>query len=331
MKTIDYSAIKSNAKYFKNILGKSKLCAVVKNDAYGHGLLPTATALAQIADCFAVGNAADAVAIKPVVRDVLALLPLNYRDTVIAVNAGAILTVDSFDTLDIVARVSKQLSIQPRVHIKIDSGMSRLGFTETQLNCLCGAIDGLKMRIEGVFSHFYGETSDQCDKQLQYFGKCADMLQSRVGRKLTRHIANTSAALLSSKYHLDMARVGLGLYGYGSDGLRPAAKVTANVISVKNVCSGSVVGYGAKYVCAQDTRLAVLDIGYADGLPRSVVGSAVKIGNAFCSIAAICMAMTVVDVGDADVRVGQTATLLGTDVNIANNQVIVYELLCNLK
>lgn len=331
MKFVDYSVIRQNAIYFKKILKNAKLCAVVKNDAYGHGLVPTVTALSDVADCFAVGNAADAVTIKPFAQDIMILLPLNYQDTLTAINVGAILTVDSFATLNTVAQAAIESDVEPRVHIKIDSGMSRLGFVEQQLYELCGAIDGLKIRVEGVFSHFYGDTRLQCDKQYEYFTKCADIIEEHVKHKLTRHIANTSATLLDAKYHLDLARVGLGLYGYGNDALKPAATVTANVISSKAVKKGRVVGYGAKYICRCDTNLAVLDIGYAHGLSRTAVGSYVNIGGELYPIAAICMAMTIIDTADKQLDVGQTAILLGNDVNLSNNLLIVYELLCNLR
>ena len=330
MQTINYDAIVKNARYFKSILGDAKLCAVLKNDAYGHGLQHVARYLAGVVDCFAVGSVEEACQIAFLDKDVLLLLPQNLRNTEIALQAHCILTVDSFDTLNTVDAVAHKLNTCARVHVKFDSGMSRLGFTLEQIPMLKERLQTANVTVEGVFSHFYGDSEVDCDKQLAYFERCYSSFCPN-SNGLVKHIANTSATLLSPRYHLDMARVGLGLFGYGSSALRAAKSVYADVIAVKKVSAGSVVGYGAKYVCNTDTKIAVLNVGYATGFARTLVGSRVQIGNKRHKVEAICMAMTLVDVGDAEVHVGDVATLLDADVNISNDQVIIYELLCNLR
>ena len=125
MQYVNYGAIIKNAQYFKQILGDSKLCAVVKCDAYGHGLERVASCLCDIADCFAVNDVLEGQKIARYGRDVLILLPQDARNTKIAIENRFILTLDSFDTLQILKQFSKYFV---RVHIKIDSGMSRLGF-----------------------------------------------------------------------------------------------------------------------------------------------------------------------------------------------------------
>ena len=331
MQIIDYNAIQKNTLFFKQLLGESKLCAVLKNNAYGHGLMHVARHIAPLTDYFAVGSVDDAEQLLPLKKNTLVLLPQNQRNTERAVKCNCILTVDSFVTLDIVNSVAQKLNTKARVHIKIDSGMSRLGFQYAEIDKLVEKLGGSAVNVEGIFSHFYGDTESECDKQLQQFQECYCAFEKGYGKPLLKHIANSGAALLSSKYHLDMVRIGLGLYGYGNDSLLPAKSVCADVIAVKKVCKGSVVGYGAKYECGADTSIAVLNVGYATGLPRTLVGSKIKIGTRFYPIVAICMAMALVDVGNVDVDVGQSATLLGDGVNIANDKVIIYELLCNLK
>ena len=330
MQVIDYNAIKKNAEFFRERIGTSMLCAVLKNDAYGHGLTHVARHIVELVDCFAVGSVDEAEQLLTLRNNILVLLPQNERNTERAIKYNCILTVDSFPTLSLVSKVSRSLDIVARVHIKIDSGMSRLGFQNCDIDRLLHALDGANVAVEGIFSHFYEETEKECDVQLQRFKQCCVPFEQKYGKAIVRHIANSAATLLSSKYHLDMARVGLGLYGYGSDFLMPAKSVFADVIAVKRVAAGSVAGYGAKYVCDKDTNIAVLNIGYATGLPRTLIGAKIKIGQQPCKIAGICMAMTLVDVGD-DFPLGETATILGKDVNIANDNVIIYELLCNLK
>ena len=330
LQKIDYDAIVKNALYFKNILGNSKLCAVVKNDAYGHGLVRTASVLSGIADCFAVGNVDDALAISHF-GEVLILLPVHPQQVSVACRHNFILTVDSFHTLDVVTSHC-QKGKAPRVHIKINSGMNRLGFTYAQLPQLVDKLKNSNLQVEGVFSHFFGSAEADCNKQMTVFQKCRRYIEDNFSRNLIFHIANTSAVLLNSQYHLDMARVGLGLYGYGSENLLPAKTVTANVIATRHVVAGEIVGYGAAYTFPCDTNVAVVDCGYAHGFSRALTCAKVKINGRILNVVGnVCMAMLTVDVGDTPVSIGDEVVLLGKDVNNANNSVIVYELLCNLR
>ena len=331
MQVIDYNAIEKNAQHFKQILGNAKLCAVLKNNAYGHGLVHVARHLAEIVDCFAVGSVDEAEQILFLNKDTLILLPQNRRNTARAIKNGNILTVDSFATLDLVDSEARKLKQNARVHIKFDSGMSRLGFKRNEIDGLLTRLKSAQMYVEGVFSHFFGDTVVDCDKQFNYFVDCANVMEKSLGRQLIKHIANSGAALLSQKYHMDMARIGLGLYGYGDSNLMPAKSVYADVIAVKSVEAGSVAGYGAIHFCQHDTRIAVLNVGYATGFARTLRGAKIKIGEQQFPVVAICMAMTLVDVKNAEIAVGDVATLLGDGVNIANDNVIIYELLCNLK
>lgn len=330
MIAVDFDALTKNALFFRKLVGNKKLFAVLKNNAYGHGLVRVASQINHIADIFAVGSVAEAEKILFLRNDVLVLLPQSSRDTEQAINDGIILTVDSFETLRRVDSAAKRLNKAARIHLKIDSGMSRLGFTYSQTDRLVNALRSCSVNVEGIFSHFYGDTAEACDAQLDYFVKCRNIL-SRSFPNAICHIANTGATLLSSKYHLDGVRVGLGLFGYGNEALVPVKKAYAKVIAVRTVDKGAAVGYGAKYICAHPTNIAVLNVGYANGLPRILVGKKIKIGEKFFPIAAICMAMTLVDTGNAHVYVGDTATLLGDGVDLSDEKVIIYELLCNLQ
>lgn len=331
MLKIDYNAIVKNAMFFKRILGNSKLCAVLKNDAYGHGLVRTASALCGIADCFAVGSLDEATKISEF-GDVLILLPVTAQEVSAAVRRNLILTVDSFDTLNsVLCNVPK--GEKARVHLKINSGMNRLGFTYGQLPQLLSTLkNNSALKVEGVFSHFFGTDTGDCDRQFSVFEKCCKQISDSISNNLILHIANTSGVLSNSKYHLDMARVGLGLYGYGAQGLIPAKTVTARIIATRFVAAGETVGYDAAYIFPCDTRIAVINYGYAQGFSRALTNAKVKINGQVCNVVGnVCMAMLTADIGDLSVNVGDEAVLLGEGVNNANNNVIVYELLCNLR
>ena len=331
LQVIDYNAIKRNAQYFRKLIAPSKLCAVLKNNAYGHGLIHVARQIVELVDCFAVGNVDEAEQIQFLNKEVLILLPQCLRATEQAVKADFILTLDSFETLERIEKAAHEVGKTARVHIKIDSGMSRLGFNFQQLDNLSAALQNSAISVEGIFSHFYGASISECDGQLEYFNRCCERLLRGLKGHFIRHIANSGAALLSEKYHLDMVRVGLGLYGYGDEKLLPAKKVCADVIAVRGVPAGSVAGYGAIFKCLTDSKIAVLNVGYANGLPRSLVGAQISINGHTCPFVAICMAMSLVDVTGLEVKVGDTAVLLGDGVNISNDEVIIYELLCNLR
>lgn len=328
----NYHALTQNALYFKRILGESKLCAVIKNNAYGHGLERVASYLAPHVDFFAVGNAEECQKIAYLGKNTLILLPQDGKNTELAIQYGGILTIDSFRTLAAVRSAVHKCNSIVKVHIKIDSGMSRLGFSESDMPKLLKLLkEDKNIEADGVFSHFFGDTAETCDKQLECFSVCADELEQGLNTALIKHIANTSGALLSSKYRLDMARIGIGLFGYGARELLPCKRVYSDVIAVKSVRQGETVGYGGVYECKKDTKIAVVRAGYADGLPRMLAGSRVKINGGFYPIVAVCMAMCMVDVGGSCIEVGDSVTLLGDGVNLSNDKVITYELLCSLR
>lgn len=332
MHTLNFSALEHNAKFFKNILGNAKLCAVVKNDAYGHGIVHIARYLNGIADCFAVGSLAEAKQISFVNKDILILLPQNGAELTEAVKSRYILTIDSFDSLTKAADAARTLRLHARAHIKIDSGMSRLGFKGADVSSLVKALKASpQITVEGVYSHFYGENTGECDKQYAEFCPCAKALEKALNKRLIKHIANSGGAILSRKYCMDMARIGLGLYGYGNEHLQPVKTVTARVVAIKDVARGDVVGYGAKYVADEDKRIVVLNVGYAQGFVRALTGAKVQINGRNCKILAVCMAMSMADITDVEVNIGDEATLFGGGVNVSNDVVSVYELLCNLK
>ncbi|MGN1040859.1 MAG: alanine racemase [Candidatus Fimimonas sp.] len=330
MQYTNFDAIVKNARFFKTILGKSKLCAVLKNNAYGHGIVRTASALQDIADFFAVGNVQEALQVKDFCPNVLILLPVHSQEEIaLALQHGFILTVDSFFTF--FALQNAVQNQKARVHVKVETGMNRLGFGVEQLPALLQQLNCQKVAVEGVFSHFWGETATQCDGQLEKFQQACSLLSARFPSPIC-HVANTSATLLNEKYRMDMCRVGLGLYGYGAPNLSVAKTVAAKVIAIRSVRAGESVGYGAEYVFPSDTTVAIVRCGYANGFPRALKNAKVKIGEQlFPVVGNVCMAMLAVDVKNSRVQVGDDVVLLGKGVNNANCDVIVYELLCNLR
>jgi alanine racemase len=331
----NYDALLKNAKALKAKIGDAKLCAVVKCDAYGHGLIRTASYLAGIADCFAVASVVEADAIKHLGTDTLILLPQDVAATKCAVKSGYILTVDSFDTLAIIDSVTRELNAPCRVHVKFDTGMHRLGFYVGEAEEVAERLKNTKCVVEGVFSHFSSADIDRqfTEKQYEKFLCCCEVMQHHFGR-LTRHIANTAAVFLGSKFALDLVRCGLGLYGYGGEGLSVVKIVRARVMSLKSALEGATVSYENSYTCKSDKKLAVIDIGYANGLLRNMSGNACVFyaDKRLEIVGKICMGMSVVDVTGVDIAVGDRVEVLGDNLNLAKySGQSIYELLLSLR
>lgn len=331
---VDFDAIKSNATYIKNTICSKKLCAVVKSDAYGHGLVSVANAIFKVVDMFAVSTVQEGLQLLAFGKKVLVLLPGNTCDTTLAISNGLTLTVDSIDTLIRVKNCAKMLGKVASVHIKIDSGMSRLGFDKNHIDELLPQLVNNYICVEGVFSHFACADGDKpfTDRQFATFCQAASRLETSINKQLVKHIANTAATFADARYHLDMVRVGLGLYGYGDDRLVPAKTLLARVVAIKHLEANDCVGYGATFRCDRETKLAILDVGYAAGFSKNFSNkSFVEINGAKCrQIGNVCMGMMMVDVTGIAVSVGDIAVLFGKSTTW-NKNVFMYETLCNTR
>lgn len=332
--TVDLSAIKDNARAVKTILNGAKLCAMVKADAYGHGIAETAAALRDTADCFGVAAAREAFLLRDggVDCDILVVAPVEERAAREAVRRGLILTVACGGDLDLTERAARAERKPARVHIKADTGMRRFGVDSVAEfeSILRRAARSEWMRVEGVFTHY--ATSDTGGEYLEYqYGRFAEFLAAArraagegLCGDLARHGACSGAILRGRRYHMDMARAGLLLYGCcpspdlaDTVELRPAMRVTAGIAQLKRCRKGDAVGYGNAYVCPRDCLLAAARIGYGDGYMRSLsnrgFGSARGVR---CPVVGnVCMDTTLFDVTNVtNIGYTDTVTVLGDGV-----------------
>lgn len=282
--------IRENAKTFSALAKGSKLCAVVKADAYGHGAAMVAQALASDADMFAVALTEEGVSLRcaGIAKDILVLVPpLSESEVRRAMYYDLILSVGDAQDYALIARVLKQIGGCVRCHLKVNTGMNRFGFdtdgfrkfTEGRLT------DGIA--AEGIYSHFYRPENEQIThEQFLLFCNFCERAEQTFG-KLTKHIAATGGVLAGKEYHMDMVRIGIGLYGYLPGGfsekevlLRRAMSVYAAVAAVRDYRGGGA-GYG-DYV-PRGARLSVIRAGYADGLFRKGIGTNDLCMDAFVS------------------------------------------------
>lgn len=325
-------AIAENATYFRK-LTKKKLCAVVKDDAYGHGAAETVAALSNVADAFAVANADEAAQVLCVTdKDVLVLTPPSSRDEAEEIAfRGAIVMVDGAEcayAAKRAAQISEKRGERLRVHLKVNTGMNRYGASGDEFVKTCEMLKNASgVFVEGVYSHLADVTDENfCEEQRVAFERYSRIASGYFPR-LTRHLAATGGCALGEKYRFDMVRVGLGLYGYMPDGrrdvpLKIAMKAYGRVVNSRVYESGRV-GYGKEHAKEGDD-LFVVNVGYGGGFFRKKENGLLGGANA----AMPCM--------DATIKYGKgergARTCVMDDARKTANAcgTIVYEVLCSV-
>jgi alanine racemase len=324
---VDLDAIRTNVARLR-VGTNAQVMAVVKGDGYGHGMVASArAALRGGATWIGACTLDEALELRragltaPIFAWLLAPgLPLHE-----AVEADVDLSASSVGLLAEIVRAAQRVGRPARTHLKIDTGLSRGGASPADWPELCDAAakaeaDGY-LKIVGAWSHLvYADVPEHAttDRQLALFAEGLETA-SRLGvTPPMRHIANSAATLTRPDTHFDLVRPGIAIYGLspvpGRDfGLRPAMSVRARVLLTKRVPAGQGVSYGHTYHTERDTTLALLPMGYADGIPRGASNLApVRLAGANRPIAGrVSMDQIVIDCGDASVAAGDVAVLFG--------------------
>ncbi|HEY1175441.1 MAG TPA: alanine racemase [Phytomonospora sp.] len=326
---VDLAAVRANTALMAGMT-RAEVMAVVKADAYGHGLVPSArAALEGGATWIGVATLDEARAIRAggITAPTLAWLHTTGQDFAEAIGADVDLSVSSLAQLDEVTDAARGTGRAVRLHLKADTGLARAGARPEDWPRLLDAAakaqaDG-HAEIIGVWSHLARADEPGADSnavQLAAFLEALEAADAAGVHAPVRHLANTPGLLAAPETHFDLVRPGLGLFGLspfaGDDhGLRPAMTLRARVALVKRVPAGTDVSYGHTYTTTEDTTLALVPLGYGDGVPRAASGAGpVDInGRRFTVAGRICMDQFVVDVGDHPVAEGDTATLFGPD------------------
>lgn len=321
---VDLSAISHNVKKIKDLTGK-EILAVVKADAYGHGLIPVAqTAIKSGASMLGVALLEEAIALRDggITAPILAWLLQPGSDFKSAIDCEIDIAVASKAALQEVRAAST--AKRARVHIELDTGMTRGGFLNEFAELSASDFDGID--VVGVFSHFAradepGEKQNQ--EQLAKFTEMVTRLESFGFTNLICHLSNSAASLTMPSARFDMVRLGIAMYGLSPDvnnlgtsqslGLRPAMQLRAALYLVKDVTAGTPVGYGATAVTKLDTRLGVVVMGYGDGIPRISIDAGVWInGKRAPIIGRVSMDQFVVDLGpESKAKAGDWVVVFG--------------------
>ncbi len=340
---------------------QTKICCIVKADAYGHGAPRVAREMQKMgADWFGVSNLEEAIQLRSCGID-RPILILGYTPPEYAEKLSRLSIAQAVLSLDYGKRLSEnavRCGVKVRAHIKVDTGMSRIGFlyqdlerdrfslNEIEQVCRLPGIDA-----EGIFTHFAVSDEGQDGEKYtlrQYgcFKEAIEELESRGIHFRLRHCSNSGAVLDYPELQLDMVRPGIILYGLSPSGkmrrpldLHPVMELKSVISLLKHVPAGTKVSYGCEFVTQRDTVLATVPIGYADGYPRSLHGCADMLvaGKRARVVGRVCMDQLMLDVTEIpDAREGMTATVFGRDGGetipvdeLARlNDTIHYEMVC---
>ena len=355
--------LKHNYRAIKNHIPEGcRFLGVMKADAYGHGAVPLSHALCELgAEYLAVSNLEEAIQLRrggvraPML--ILGYTPASFADTMVFMDiTQEVHSLEYAKELDTALAGTNYIL---NVHLKLDTGMTRIGFfaydherTLPELLEVCGLPH---LHVEGVFTHFCVADSkapeDEAFTRTQYarFTAMLDALAAHGIRPELRHCASSGATILYPELALDMVRPGIATYGHapsedaeGILDLRPLMTVRTTVAQLREIPAGTSISYGRTYTAERDMRVAVLPIGYADGLLRGLSGKvSFRIrGRMARSVGRICMDMCMVDVSEIPgIRVGDEAALFGYDTDgtllpcerIAQQAgTISYEILCGI-
>lgn len=329
---IDLDAVRANAATLARRAGDAAVMAVVKADGYGHGMLPCArAALDGGARWLGVAFVEEALALRAagITVPVLAWLLAPGDDIAAAVGADVDVGASAPWALEEIASAAVTSGRAARVHLKVDSGLGRAGATTADWPALVEAAAKLQadgtLEVVGVWSHLaYADAPGHptIARQQAAFAEALEVAARLGVRPQVRHLANSAATLVLPQTHYDLVRPGVAVYGLspGPDvgtgaelGLRPAMTLRATVALAKRVAAGQGVSYGHQYVTDRETTLALVPLGYADGIPRHAtnVGPVAIRGRRYTVSGRVCMDQFVVDVGDAQVQAGDDVVLWG--------------------
>ena len=328
----------SNIQQFKNILDrKTKISAVVKSNAYGHGIIQVSKIIQHSIDMFCVVNLEEALLLrknnirKPIL--VLSYFSIDKINEAILKNISVV--IYNFNDLKKINNTAKKIKKNIKLHLKIETGTARLGVGESELNKIINYINNNKfLKLDGVFSHLAASEENQkyTELQIDKFDKIIKKIENRGVIIKNKHIACSAAAIVNSDSHYNMIRLGIGMYGLWPSkltrriakrnnpkfNLKPVLVWKTKIIQIKNLKKGDSVGYGCTHITKKNTKIAVLSVGYFEGYDRNLSNNGeVLISGKKCKIIGrICMNLCMCDINHIkNCKVGDEAVLIGKQKN----------------
>lgn len=324
----------------------AKICAIVKADAYGHGIDGVVQNVRRYIDFFGVADECEALKVRALSSKPILILNMTLKQNLEMLIKNQIsLSVSSVKYLKTILKIAKKLKIKAKVHIKINTGMNRLGFSN--MESFKTALELLKKEdsviFEGIYTHFF-DSANRITTEIQYNDFCRYINIAKQNFNPIIHASASNAVLMDKKYQFDMVRLGISMYGYSELNavkFTPALSLTSKITNILSVKKGQTVGYSGNYTAQSNIKVACVALGYADGLLRanSNNGKVIVNGKYAQIIGNVCMDLFMIDVtnikcklGDDVVIIGRQAGLEITAQDIAKRtNTICYEVLTNLK
>lgn len=344
--TVSLGTIKNNTKAIRKQCGPEvAICAVIKADAYGHGMTKVAEALATdgTADYFAVALVSEGVHLREngIALPILVLDSIDSDEIEEAISNDLTITAASIEKLNSIVAAGERLGRTPIVHLKIDTGMGRIGvhwerkekFIDLAAQLATASVPSRAAKIicEGIYSHFSDSMDEEHTKK--QFARFHEVLRYADEKNLKPkhvHICSSRSIFLYPEFHLTMVRPGIAIYGIEPEcesdilpaEIEPALTLTTKVTYFKVASNHDYIGYGKTYSPKHEfERIITLPLGYADGYPRRLgnIGRVLHKGKSYPIVGRICMDQFMVSIGrDGEAHVGDTVTLIGKDVGINN-------------
>ena len=329
---IDLDAIYKNVSNAKDLLKPgTKLMAIIKADAYGHGAKQVAETIDSIVDAYGVAILEEGIELRKAGIDkpilILGFTPEPLYEAMIKYDIAT--AVFQLDMAEKISAAASRLGKQAKIHIALDTGMSRIGFKqdEESLEVIKKIAKLPYISIEGCFTHFARMDEEDKTKAMTQFEKYMDFVEKIEGCGIelpVKHVSNSAGIIEKQEVNLDMVRDGICVYGlYPSDEvnkenleLTPAMEIKSYVSFVKELEPGVEIGYGGTYTTERETRVATIPVGYADGYPRALSNKGHVLINGMSApiLGRVCMDQFMVDVTDIDnVEEGTMVTLVGRD------------------
>ena len=353
---VDLEALRHNFSEIRRLAGtEPRILAVVKSDAYGHGMIPVAKTLeAAGVDCLGVFEVAEGLELREsgCKTPILVMMGVLSDEVEAAVEHGLMPALFHLEIAERLAAVSAAQERVTPVHVKVDTGMTRLGVPYKDLSPFLEQLLHLKgIKVKGIFSHLaVADQPDQAftDEQIRRFRKAVETCTRMMGFEGDVHVANSGALLGSISLEFGLIRPGILLYGSppaegwpAAASFKPVMRFKSQVIQVRTVPPGTSVSYGRTYTTQGSRTIATIPVGYDDGYSRllSNNGEMLIHGHRVPIVGRVCMNLTMVDVtGIGDVAVGDEVVLLGTQGNeritaeqiAARIRTISYEVYCSL-
>lgn len=331
---IDLDALAFNFRSSKSFIGdRSKIMAVVKADAYGHGAVPCALRLEREGvDWLGVAIAEEAFELRDagIGRPILCLGGLWSGQEAALIERHVTVAIFRIEHAELLDRAAKEAGIKVPIHVKLDTGMGRVGVPHERAEEFAQKLASLEnIKVDGLMTHFavaddLGQT-DFTDRQIQIFNECVDHFRAAGHDPELLNMANSPGAVAHPKSRSNLVRLGGIIYGLGGDvlpkgipqpDLRPVMRIETRIADVKSFETGESLGYGRTFVTSRPSTIALIPMGYHDGLPRTLsnIGRVIVRGRPAPIVGRVSMDWTLVDVTDIpDVTFNDTVTVIGAD------------------